>query len=1548
MSELPPTTPPAAASPLTPPPKRKKRRWWLRILIALPILLLILLALAPTIAGSGPVRGMVLSSINSNLNGSVSIDNTRFGWLTGQTIEGIHVKDRAGNEIASIKKLYTQLPLRSAISGYFANKYDLGKTTAEGVVFNVTPTTFDDLVKKSPTPPSAPGSPGRPSDPSAASPLPEVSIDLTADAKGDLTVEGQPPVHVDSAKLAVVVTSLDAPIKHNLDASIRVGDKAPGTVKLDGETTAFKNRQFDLNALRSNAAVALAGIDASTVNAVFAKAGLALTVSGTVDGGLNVDATGASSQAVKGSLHIKSFVAEGALIKGDRFETTLITVPIDLSRTTDTAGSGLLKIAPLSVDLKDQVALVINGQLREQALLNLADKKPPGAGNEGTLSVSVNAPDIGQITNRLRNTLALLPGTQITAGKYVSTINLAAAADQWTSNADIHLTGVTGTNNGRPVTLSPIDIKLAGNYSPSSTDPFEALRKVDIDFTSDFATAKGGGESIGKLGLAVDFNLDKLRAQAAQLVDLKDYQLTGTGKINLATRDDAKAKTGKGVAITTDGTIDNVAVTLPKLPAINAQQVTFSVAALAGVDLATFAVAIDSGTISFATKQDNAPVIELAATMADVDLKTSSVGQLAVQKFNVPSLAAAQKQAEPFVPALKTSGLRLTAGALYSNVAFSYDGVKKVLTFTQPLGVTTPGLTVVAKDAAGVERPLLTNEKLSIGLDGKIDASNGISANLTKLFIDSSSKLLKLDTPEGKGVAFTIDPAGNPGGNASLHLTADAKRLADLANAFGGKAVDPKAPGQPTSGFFDGTITLASSTGKDTLTLAGVLDKIGVTTAAAPIQNERVELAFNATTSDNRAGLDATGTIKSAFANVALDKTRIKLPTLSTTVWDIVQSANVDIAVPDLAKLYAIANAFLPATPPAAVKLSANGETPLQPIEPMVVRSGSASLKIAITRDSAANLTRVALTDVSIPNLAVARGKQSYAFAKPITFKLAAEVSASSTSSNTAEPVSIKSVKVTQLDGDLGVATLSMPTPISLSDLSAATPKADGAIAVDGKLDDVTPLLAVLQGGEALPYRGVFALKQKVATQGEQIALAGSVDVDNFVVSGVGPDGKRGDVFAEKKIAVRNDLLVTPATETAKINILTVDMPASKALGLKMTGDVIGWNTTRKLNGVQADLTYDLAKVWLIAYPMLAPESQKSMKDYKLAGAFTRTIKLSGAFPAVDAGGKALAFNDSIKSLSGDGILNVGLFDGSGLTVKDWEIPFVLDHGKAALVYAGKSKKERLPKPASANEGSLDVGGIVLDLTAPDPLLSVGKNQMLMKDVHLNPVLADAIGNANILFKNASSATGLVDVKVVEASNVPLGELTKRGPKAKAQVQVDMRDLVLDGPAISFITKALDLGNGGLRGQIRNGGISLVDGVLHSDIAFEIAKDERVRDEKTQKKVDRTSQLPLHVSGGIDWNSLKLENYNLNIPIELIPDKILGEKIRERLVNGIDVPVKGLANNPQFDFAGAFLKAGASGLLGGGGKDGGKDIGDAIGDLLGGKKKDKDDKKKDK
>ncbi|HMO26601.1 MAG TPA: hypothetical protein PKB10_10055, partial [Tepidisphaeraceae bacterium] len=254
--------------------------------------------------------------------------------------------------------------------------------------------------------------------------------------------------------------------------------------------------------------------------------------------------------------------------------------------------------------------------------------------------------------------------------------------------------------------------------------------------------------------------------------------------------------------------------------------------------------------------------------------------------------------------------------------------------------------------------------------------------------------------------------------------------------------------------------------------------------------------------------------------------------------------------------------------------------------------------------------------------------------------------------------------------------------------------------------------------------------------------------------------------------------------------------------------------------------------------------------------------------------------------------------------------------GQVQLIYAGRSGAERLPPPARVNEGTLNLAGIVLDLSAEHPTLSIGRNQPLLRRVRLTPVLAGKLGPyAGVLFADVTAATGLLDVTVERFDRVPITDLAN-ALGDQNRVVLSISDLRLDGGFPSMLAGAVQqirAPGGGIVGLIKDAAFQIHNGVAYADLTLAIGAD----------------QLPIRYTGGINLATLALIDVKLNIPSQLFGWRDLVKVAPD----GIPVAIVGTLNDYRFEADMATIIQRQL-LRGGGGGAGDSPIEGVLRDLL--------------
>jgi hypothetical protein len=480
-------------------------------------------------------------------------------------------------------------------------------------------------------------------------------------------------------------------------------------------------------------------------------------------------------------------------------------------------------------------------------------------------------------------------------------------------------------------------------------------------------------------------------------------------------------------------------------------------------------------------------------------------------------------------------------------------------------------------------------------------------------------------------------------------------------------------------------------------------------------------------------------------------------------------------------------------------------------------------------------------------------------------------------------------------------ATVSLPTLSKLSDLLSALsppPKAtSGAVPSQGLVNagSATLTLAAGQKGGQLvltPHLSVspdFALNSSKGVQ-----PVGPVEFVADLALAASPDGKLIDQI--------------------DISRCGLDVAGGSALHLAIAGSVSSLSDQRVLHDMSADVTYDAAQLWKILLPTLSSSTQDQFKDAVVSGKYTKHFVVTGSYPA------GVPSNVAMKNLSASGGLTLGQFKGHGIDLQNLDVPVSLTDGKFLIVDA---------PPATMNGGQLSLAGIAVDLTDPHTTLSMNPNSAVMKNVGLNPTLADLLGKdvGNILFVGTSDSTGQLNVTVVKCNDVPLDDTLKKNVPSnigQAEIVVTIPDLTIGGgslgdtfgklgPALQGI--GLGGGNQGntlgtVKGSVKNYTITLAHGSTTHDMTITLGDGNR----------------SLHLAGGVDLLTEKLKNMTLTLPLSLFKGNDAD------LPNGLNIVFKGTVSSPKPDIGSAVKKS----LLGNGKPQ------DILNNIFGGKKKDSD------
>lgn len=494
--------------------KKKKRSWFLRILLTLLLLLIVLVIVLPLIASSGAARGFALKKINASIPGELDIDALSLGYLKGADIKGMRWHDDAGNLIAEAGHVTTDYKLKNLLfdsSKQITLELDRPEIHLHSVQINAK----EDAPTKE--------KPKEKASKEATELPPHRAIVRIKD--GIVTIKGKD----------VYMEELNFDLDYNGVGSGGGAAKSP-LLKLSG---GFQSP----GAAESLSIDGTADFGSTTLKPEKVNANLFLKTTGWEFGPLLTFLNGLSPVVPTGSLRLVTDTkVNGSLANGFAAQSTTALRNIKL------AGGAIGDDAPsfdelgLTVDIKQKENGFDLNRFQFQspfASANLRgvvdqlpnfDEKDPlklldtlRANLRGTADIL-----LPELLNSLPNTLNLQEGLAVNQGRI--NIELSGEAGEGSQDTSVKVAlaeGLAGVVQGNVVRLDPpFDLNLTANRN-GSDELFGILN---------LASSMISGSGTGTMDQAVasfDLNLDEVRSKLGQFVDLSQWQLGGTGHIEL-------------------------------------------------------------------------------------------------------------------------------------------------------------------------------------------------------------------------------------------------------------------------------------------------------------------------------------------------------------------------------------------------------------------------------------------------------------------------------------------------------------------------------------------------------------------------------------------------------------------------------------------------------------------------------------------------------------------------------------------------------------------------------------------------------------------------------------------------------------------------------------------------------------------------------------------------------------------------------------------------------------------------------------------------------
>ncbi|MEM1109864.1 MAG: hypothetical protein AAGH99_14360 [Planctomycetota bacterium] len=105
-------------------------RWTVRLGVAGVLLVLLVVALLPTLVSTGAGKARIVAAVNDTLPGRVEVDGLNLGWVSGQSLEGVRLYDPEGGVVGSVDRVRLE---DVGLIGLLRGTRDMGIVAVEGI-----------------------------------------------------------------------------------------------------------------------------------------------------------------------------------------------------------------------------------------------------------------------------------------------------------------------------------------------------------------------------------------------------------------------------------------------------------------------------------------------------------------------------------------------------------------------------------------------------------------------------------------------------------------------------------------------------------------------------------------------------------------------------------------------------------------------------------------------------------------------------------------------------------------------------------------------------------------------------------------------------------------------------------------------------------------------------------------------------------------------------------------------------------------------------------------------------------------------------------------------------------------------------------------------------------------------------------------------------------------------------------------------------------------------------------------------------------------------
>ncbi len=492
---------PAAAGSATtgdsePKPRRKRR--WLRAALLLVAAVVLLVALAPTLLSTGPVREPLLVYAGGRLGCEVRADGLTLSWFGNQSVSGLTVAGPDGQPALKVGSL----TLSQGLAALAWDPDRIGAVALDGA--EVWPKELlrvkDAVAERFPSPPEVEGEPPAPPRPMR---LPE-SVTVK-----DLVLRG--PTGAVRVTQASFRTAAGQATGH---ADLEIEQAAArGTAAVDVEITGLQSGGAGAAPLGIVAKGQYADLAVGPILEVLPVEPARITGGGTVTGAFDVSRSADGRLGARFTCDGKDLWATGEVLQGDRPALGALHLEVD-----GTYAGGVLEVRRLAL-----ASAVAEAQATGTFAMHTEATQPPTGEGTGRLQVS-----LAPLARMLPHTLRLHEDMSLESGMLTASLGMTSDGETVHAEATADLKDLRGRRGDRAVALAPVHLEAEVEQAKGEF----AARNISLTGPFGSLSARGRLEAFT---LDADLKLKEATDQAGQFIDLGPYAAAGAAQIHAET-----------------------------------------------------------------------------------------------------------------------------------------------------------------------------------------------------------------------------------------------------------------------------------------------------------------------------------------------------------------------------------------------------------------------------------------------------------------------------------------------------------------------------------------------------------------------------------------------------------------------------------------------------------------------------------------------------------------------------------------------------------------------------------------------------------------------------------------------------------------------------------------------------------------------------------------------------------------------------------------------------------------------------------------------------